>query len=148
MENEFGPAFPEQSGRLSLKVPVVTRLGSAAVDIIIVLLLVYFIPVLGPFIGVAYYLSKDALPVLKGQSLGKKIFKLQVLSQFDETAITKNYRSSFLRSFTLFIPVLNLLELALILLNKHRFGDRWARTFVSKKNPQQDIDHDYLKEPS
>lgn len=138
MEDKIVPsAFPEEPRHIALKVPIGARLGSGAIDIIIVLLLTYCIPVLGAFAGVAYYLSKDALSFLNGQSFGKKAFQLRVVSQFDEYSITKDYRSSFLRSFTLFIPVLNLIELALVVLDRRRLGDRWAGTFVGKNNDQK-----------
>jgi uncharacterized RDD family membrane protein YckC len=131
-------AFPEESRPVVLKVPIGARLGSGAIDIILVLLLTYCIPVLGAFAGVAYYLSKDALPFLNGQSFGKKAFQLRVVLQVKEYSIINDYRSSFLRSFTLFIPVLNLVELILVVLDRRRLGDRWAGTFTGKNIGQKE----------
>lgn len=112
----------------------ILRLGSGAIDISILLILAYLIPILGALIGVAYYLFKDALPFLNGQSIGKKIFQIEVQERFDNSAIKNEFGLSFTRSIPVLIPILNLVELVLIFSKKRRFGDQWAKTFVVMKD--------------
>lgn len=117
------------------------RVVCGAVDIFIVLSLAYFIPIVGVFMGVGYYLFKDALPLLNGQSFGKKIFQLRVQNQFDRSSTTSQFGDSFKRSLPIFIPVLNIVEFTLILLERTRIGDQWAGTLVA-------VDVNELKEAS
>lgn len=115
---------------------IILRLGSGAMDIFILLILTYFIPILGALIGVAYYLFKDALPFLNGQSIGKKIFQIQVQNRLDNSATTNEFGLSFTRSMPVLIPILNLIELILVLSKKRRFGDQWAKTFVVSEDKE------------
>ena len=59
------------------KVEISTRIIAAVIDGALSWL-VGFIPIIGPIIGAAYMLIKDGL--FEGQSLGKKVMKIQVVS--------------------------------------------------------------------
>lgn len=108
------------------------RLTSSLMDFFLAFTLGYVIPVLGPVLCILYFLCKDALPFLNGQSVGKKLLHLKVVTKPDAKPITRDYSSSILRSVTLLIPGLNLIELILILFHKERLGDHWAKTTVIK----------------
>ena len=63
--------------------------------------------VVGSIVGIAYHLTKDALPFLDGQSLGKKLIKIRVISSDTNQPITNMYGESLIRSVTLLIPIFN-----------------------------------------
>lgn len=137
MENDFHSTHdPEATITKFRRANIILRVGSGVIDIFILLILTYFIPILGALIGVAYYLFKDALPFLNGQSIGKKVFRIAVQNRFDNSAITNEFGLSFTRSIPVLIPILNVIELMLIFSKKRRFGDQWAETFVVMKEKE------------
>ena len=80
-------------------------------------------------IPIMYYLFCDALP--NGQSLGKIIFKISVISK--KTGNDCNLLQSFLRNIT--TPFLGWLDAIFILTkSKRRIGDYLAGTIVVKKD--------------
>ncbi len=83
----------------------------------------------------AYLLTKDALPFLEGQSIGKKIMKLRAVT-IDGKKLTGDWQASIVRNLSLAIPVFGLVELY-VLYNRRggdgplrRLGDEWAKTKV------------------
>jgi uncharacterized RDD family membrane protein YckC len=89
---------------------------------------------IGSVIGLAYHLTKDALPFLDGQSIGKKLVKIRVLNADSNEPITNNYEKAMLRSVTLVIPVFNIIDAFLVFSkDRTRFGDQWAKTIVVKE---------------
>lgn len=86
-------------------------------------------------VAIAYLLTRDALPFLQGQSVGKKAMKLRAVT-YDGKSLTGNWTASVLRNLSLVIPFLNLIE-AFILWQKNeqgaklrRLGDEWGKTKV------------------
>lgn len=131
--NQLSPiVLSDQVLSTSYAAPISRRLISSLMDFLLAFTMGYVIPFLGPVLCILYFLSKDALPVLGGQSVGKKLLQIKVVKKPSFQAITKDYPSSILRSVTLLIPGLNLIELIFILSNKERLGDRWANTTVRK----------------
>ena len=87
----------------------------------------------GSVVGIAYHLTKDALPFLDGQSIGKKLVKIRVISSDTNQPITNLYSESLIRSATLLIPIFNVIDAFLVFSkDRKRFGDQWAKTIVVK----------------
>ena len=85
--------------------------------------------------GIAYFVTRDSLPFLGAQSVGKKAMKLTV-STLDGQSLAENWQVALIRNGILLIPLVALLELY-ILLNREngvtrgrRLGDEWAKTRV------------------
>lgn len=83
---------------------------------------------IGQIIGGVYMLVRDALPFLDGQSVGKKVMKIRVVTQ-DGDSISNNWAASAIRMIPLYIPLLNLYELYKFFTGQ-RLGDDWAKTRV------------------
>jgi len=82
------------------KVEVATRFIAALIDGVLSAV-VSLIPIIGPIIGGAYMLVKDGL--FEGQSLGKKVMKLQVVTGEDAQA---DFMVSVRRNAIFAIPIL------------------------------------------
>lgn len=90
---------------------------------------------LGWMVWAAYLLTKDALPFLEGQSIGKKMMKIRAVT-LDGKKLTGDWQSSIVRNLSLAIPFVGLVE-AYILYSRQggngplqRLGDEWAKTRV------------------
>ncbi len=94
--------------------------------------LVSLIPLLGTVIGLAYLLSRDALPFLDGQSIGKNLMKIRAVSAVDGSSLTNNWAASIIRNVVLFIPLFSIVELIVMFSNdqNQRLGDQWGKTKV------------------
>jgi uncharacterized RDD family membrane protein YckC len=96
---------------------------------------VSFIPVAGWIAGIVYGLTKDALPFLEGQSIGKKAMKIRVLRDADETPITNDYGAAIIRVIPGWIPLFNIVDALMVFSSdRKRFGDQWAKTKVVVDN--------------
>lgn len=90
---------------------------------------------LGWMVWIAYLLTKDALPFLEGQSIGKKIMKLRAVTM-DGKKLTGDWQASVVRNLSLAIPFVGLVELIVLFTRKDkegpllRLGDEWAKTRV------------------
>jgi uncharacterized RDD family membrane protein YckC len=105
----------------SAKVSVVNRVIAKLIDLAIVFLLVGFVYPVGPLLGFLYSVCADGIGVggLQGQSIGKKLLRLQVVHTPDRRPAT--FRDSVLRNapvgvatFFGIIPVWGWLILGLI----------------------------------
>ncbi len=91
------------------------------------------IPYVGWLLGLGYFFTKDALPFLDGQSIGKKAMKLRVVNAETGEPITEDYQSSVIRALSLAIPVFGIVDALMVLGSERlRFGDKWAKTKVIK----------------
>jgi len=92
----------------------------------------YIIPVVGALVGLAYILTRDALPFLEGQSIGKKAMKLRAVSAETGKPLTNDWGPSVIRNVVLYIPFFAIVELIVLSNNKdgQRLGDQWAKTKV------------------
>lgn len=106
------------------------RIVATLIDIILAGI-VGALPVIGWLASVGYMLTRDALPFLDGQSVGKKLMKLRAVDQAGQP-LTENWGPAVLRNAVLFIPLFPLVELIVMLTNqdKLRLGDQWAKTRV------------------
>lgn len=114
------------------KAPLGKRFLAALVDLLIVLVL-QFIPIVGNIIGIVYFFVRDAIEYqtyFDGRSIGKKVLGLRVVNT--ETGKKPNYVEAFLRQLTMAIPVLNVIECVLVILDEKglRLGDKLAKTQV------------------
>jgi uncharacterized RDD family membrane protein YckC len=107
-----------------------SRIGAYLIDVILVAL-VGWVPILGWIAAIGYMLTRDALPFLDGQSIGKRAVGLRAVDEHG-AALTGNYGASVVRNVVLFIPFFPLVELIVLLTNKDilRLGDQWAKTSV------------------
>lgn len=88
---------------------------------------------IGFAISLVYLLTKDALPFLKGQSVGKKLMGIKVVKEDTGLMLTNDYTVSITRQVSLLIPFLNIIDALLVFSDeKKRFGDKWAKTVVIK----------------
>jgi uncharacterized RDD family membrane protein YckC len=90
------------------------------------------IPVVGMLVGIAYILTRDCLPFLDGQSIGKKAMKLRAVSAETGKPLTNDWGPGIIRNIVLYIPFFSIVELIVLLNNKQgqRLGDQWAKTKV------------------
>ena len=107
-----------------------TRIVAYLIDIVLVILM-SLVPIAGWIAAIVYVITRDALPFLDGQSIGKKAMGLRAVSE-DGQALTNNWGPSIIRNIVLFIPFFALVELFVLLSNEKglRLGDQWAKTKV------------------
>jgi uncharacterized RDD family membrane protein YckC len=111
------------------------RLVAAFIDGILTAPLA-LIPILGLLVGLAYHLTKDALPLLNGQSIGKKAMGIRVVRQATGEPITNDYATAIVRQVSLMIPLFGFIDALCVLFEsrrRQRFGDRWAETLVVRE---------------
>ncbi len=94
--------------------------------------IVSLVPIVGWIAAIAYNLTRDALPFLDGQSLGKKAMKLRAVDAETGKPLTNQWGPSIVRNIVLFIPFFAIVELIVLANNKNgqRLGDQWAKTRV------------------
>ncbi|MBI3941033.1 MAG: RDD family protein [Acidobacteria bacterium] len=94
---------------------------------------VWAAPVVGILVSLAYGLTKDALPFLNGQSIGKKAMRIRVVRETTQQPITGDFTTAVIRQVSLMIPLFNIVDACMVFSesrNRRRFGDRWAKTLV------------------
>ncbi len=81
------------------------------------------------FLG--YYLLKDALPGLQGQSFGKKAMNIKVIDVNTNQSLEGKYARAILREIVTLIPLLNFIDAIFIFgPTSQRLGDKFAETKV------------------
>ena len=92
-------------------------------------------------VGLGYLVSRDALPFLGGQSVGKKAMHLQAVT-LDDKSLAGNWAPGLIRNAVLAIPLFGFVELFILLIREdkpehgRRLGDEWANTKVVVVKPQ------------
>ncbi len=90
---------------------------------------------LAVLVGVAYIITRDSLPFLGGQGVGKKAMGLQAVMA-DGTSLVGKWEAAVVRNGVLCIPFFAIVELFVLLSREdkpdrgRRLGDEWARTKV------------------
>jgi uncharacterized RDD family membrane protein YckC len=107
------------------------RLLAACIDLSIVLGLSLF-PRIGWLFGLIYFLFKDSLGLLKGQSFGRRLFKIKVISKVDGENLVKKPDKALIRQIVFLVPILNLIELFYFIFRTERLGAKWSSTTVVK----------------
>ncbi|MEO5914529.1 MAG: RDD family protein [Luteolibacter sp.] len=129
-----------QAGGLA---PFNTRVTAMAIDAVVGIgviiglnsILPDFAHKLSWLVALAYIVTRDSLPFLGGQSVGKKAMNLRAVT-LDGKPLTGNWEVSLIRNGILLIPPLQLLELWILLTREEkperglRLGDEWAKTKV------------------
>jgi uncharacterized RDD family membrane protein YckC len=113
--------------------PLAERFVAALIDIVIVCGLCLF-PRIGWMFGLIYLLTRDALPFLNGQSFGKKLMHLKVVTQPNNSPLTSSPEKSVIRGIVFLIPVLNLIDVLHLYTKGQRLADKWAETEVIVHN--------------
>ena len=116
------------------------RIVAGLIDGIVAALLMWIVALILPnFLGnavlVAYILFKDSLPFLGGQSVGKKVMKIQAVSAEGEP-LTKDFTKGIIRNVPLVIPFVAIVEAYILHTRENapnaglRLGDDFAKTKV------------------
>lgn len=131
--------------------PLNSRIVAAVIDCLVAsglyLTALWLMPFMADKIGglasIAYLITRDSLPFLGGQSIGKKAMKLRAVTR-DDKPLTGNWEPALVRNGVLIIPFFGLIELFVLLTREEkpehgmRLGDEWAKTKVivePVKNP-------------
>jgi len=83
----------------------------------------------------AYMLTRDSLPFLDGQSIGKKVMSIRAVSETGKS-LSGDWNSGLIRNISMVIPFGSLVELIIMVVNKdkpsglRRLGDQWGKTKV------------------
>lgn len=123
--------------------PFNSRVAAAVVDMVVASgvmmglswILPGFADRLAYLAGLAYLVTRDSLPFLGGQSVGKKAMKLKVVT-LDGKSLVGNWEAAVIRNGVLLIPLFGLVELFILLSREDkaergvRLGDEWAKTRV------------------
>lgn len=109
--------------------PFTERIIAALIDIIIVIGLCFF-PRIGWMIGIIYHLTKDSMPFLNGQSFGKHLMHIKVITLPQKTSLTKYPEKSIIRGLVTVIPILNIIDIWHFISTGTRLADQWAETTV------------------
>lgn len=95
--------------------------------------------------GIAYLVTRDSLPFLGGQSVGKKAMKLRAVT-LDGESLVGNWEAALVRNGVLAIPLFAFVELFILLTREdkpgrgRRLGDEWAKTKVIIEETQPSAD--------
>lgn len=111
----------------------IERMASAGLDLFIGSSLMMLFPIAGQLVGLCYFLLRDSLPFLQGQSLGKHFFGLRVVKQFNLKPITRSYKCSSIRGGVLLVPGLNLYDIYIYMTTGQRWVDGKTETLVIKE---------------
>jgi len=123
--------------------PFNTRATAALIDSVVAAGIMFGLSVILPgfavklawLTGMAYLVTRDSLPFLGGQSIGKKAMKLKVTT-LDGKSLVSNWEAALIRNGVLVIPFFGLVELFILLTREdkpergRRLGDEWAKTRV------------------
>jgi len=145
MSEEFATVQVQENQVDYAKADIATRFIAALIDGVIQWV-VSFIPFIGALIGAAYMLVKDGL--FEGQSLGKKVMKLQVVElsgkKADFMVSIKRNAIFAIPSLIAIIPIIGwiiggilslivaIIEIVTVLNDPkgRRMGDKWANSQV------------------
>ena len=105
---------------------------ASGLSFVLAFLPIPFIGMLGNAVAIAYFLLRDSLPFLDGQSLGKKVVGSRAVKE-DGSHLTNDHQTAALRNVWMLIPFL---ELIVLIVRKdkpeagRRLGDDFAKTKV------------------
>lgn len=122
------------------------RAGAYLIDAVIAILIAVIVSTVIGFIsdtlamllslvGAAYFVTRDALPFLGGQSVGKKLLGIRAVTT-DGKSLSGNWSPGLVRNAVLLIPFFPLVELIILFTKQDapegllRLGDQWAGTQV------------------
>lgn len=92
-------------------------------------------PRIAYLLGIGYFITRDSLSFLGGQSVGKMAMKIRAVTS-EGASLSGNWQQGAVRNIAFLIPVFPLIEL-FVLVNRQdnprpllRLGDEWAKTKV------------------
>ena len=148
---EFGYDDTAAAGIASFNSRVVAVVIDLLVALGVTIGLVWFLPDfadrLAQLAGIAYFITRDSLPFLAGQSVGKKAMKLKVTT-LDGKSLVGDWSAALIRNGILLIPFFAFVEVFILLTRDsgvdrgRRLGDEWAKTRVIVEKPAAPEDGD------
>ena len=114
---------------------VIDALVAVGINLALGGILPSFVGNVGFLAAVAYLLTKDSLPFLNGQSIGKRAMKIQAVTM-DGKSLSGNWQPGAIRNVSLVIPLVPLVELIVLLTRRDnpkpllRLADEWGKTKV------------------
>jgi uncharacterized RDD family membrane protein YckC len=140
---KFRSSGDDEDAPIRGAVPFNTRLTAAAIDTVVFigiiiglqLVLPAFADRLAYLIALGYLITRDSLPFLGGQSVGKKAMKIKAVT-LEGKSLVGNWETALIRNGVLIIPLFGLIELYILLTREEkpergrRLGDEWAKTKV------------------
>ncbi len=127
--------------------PLAPRIIAMVIDVI-VYMAIFFIPymilpgamkTIAYLPALAYFLLRDGLPFLDGQSIGKKAMKIRAVTS-DGKSLSGNWTPALIRNVVFMIPCFAIVELVVLITRQGkaqeglRLGDDWAKTKVIMAN--------------
>ena len=112
-----------------IQAPLMERMLAAIIDLIIVGGFCFF-PRIGWVIGLLYHLTRDSLPFLNGQSFGKYLMHIQVITLDQQESLVNTPQKSVIRGVVMLIPILNIIDVWYLFAKGYRLADKWAETAV------------------
>lgn len=119
------------------------RIGGFAIDMVVAIALFWVLSIINGKLAqlavLAYLVTRDALPFLDGQSIGKKAMKTRAVTE-SGASLSGNWNAGLLRNVLFLFPPFALVEL-IILATRHdqpklrRLGDEWFHTKVISVDP-------------
>jgi len=119
------------------------RIAAAFIDFLVAMALAWAAGMLMSRLSypvwIAYMLTRDSLPFLDGQSIGKKALNLRAVSESGKS-LSGDWNAGLIRNIPMAIPFGALVELIVMLVNKdkpgglRRLGDQWGKTKVVNVN--------------
>lgn len=128
-EESYDNGVPFQNRVISLLIDCVLAGGLAmAVDMLLP-------NVLGTLAALAYIVTRDSLPFLNGQSIGKAVMGYKAVTERGDS-LAGDWKTGAIRNAPLVIPFFPAVECAILLTREdkvehgRRLGDDWAKTKV------------------
>jgi uncharacterized RDD family membrane protein YckC len=134
-EDDASKAGARASLNTRIVAAVIDSLVSSGLMIAASFVLPHFAEKIAWLLGVGYMVTRDSLPFLGGQSVGKKAMKLRAVNR-EGQSLTGNWEAALIRNAILMIPFFGLIELFVLLTREGkpeqgvRLGDEWAKTKV------------------
>ncbi|MFD2256797.1 RDD family protein [Luteolibacter algae] len=132
------PVLPEGT-----EAPLDKRILAAFIDMLVAIGISWAAGMINGRLGypaaVGYLLTRDSLPFLEGQSLGKKVVNLQAVNEGGKS-LSGDWTPGIIRNIPMIIPFFPLIELIILVINKdkpngmRRLGDQFAKTKVITVN--------------
>lgn len=120
------------------------RIGAGLIDVLVAMVAGYVVSRISSSLAfvaqVAYMLTRDSLPFLGGQSIGKKALNLRAVTEGGKS-LSGDWNAGLIRNISMAVPFLPLVELIILLVNNgkpgglRRLGDQWAKTKVVTTAP-------------
>lgn len=133
------PAATDANSYSGSEADVGKRIAAALIDLLVAAAAAYTVSMVADSLSypafIGYMLTRDSLPFLDGQSIGKKVLNLRAVTETGES-LSGNWNPGIIRNVPMIIPVFPLVEFIILLANKdkpgglRRFGDQWGKTKV------------------